>query len=280
VDVSSVAGSGIALANFYNTADNAGHVLICNLAQNNGTFKVWRLDLPSGTPQLYIDWSANTSLLIGRKLSVQGNIDGNAIITAPILDATSRFARWTVTGGVLQKHIPDLVTISGYAWSNNHCDVVQTSDSDMGSDYFTIGYWGANAGSNRLARINGQNNVVRDMLETNLSQNYTANAVDYTEFNNGKYAAYTFANGFDWGQADQIWLIDAKEALDGNPVTKVVWEETSGKYGSWSSNINIQNTNGTSDVAFRISDDGFFLYMYFMFTNGYIVCVQFDCIDM
>jgi hypothetical protein len=40
------------------------------------------------------------------------------------------------------------------------------------------------------------------------------------------------------------------------------------------------NTNGTADVALAQSADGFFLYVYFMFTNGYIVGVQFDCIDI
>jgi hypothetical protein len=52
------------------------------------------------------------------------------------------------------------------------------------------------------------------------------------------------------------------------------------KYNFAAAGASTNNGNGTGDVAFVQSADGFFLYAYFMFTNGYIVCVQFDCVDM
>ena len=41
-----------------------------------------------------------------------------------------------------------------------------------------------------------------------------------------------------------------------------------------------QNANGTADVAFKVSADGYYLYIYFMFTNGYVGCVRCDCLDI
>lgn len=296
-DVSAI--SNPALGNFYNTADDAGHVLICNLAQNHGTFKVWRLDLPSGTPQLYIDWSANTSLAIGRKLSVQGDIAGNAIITAPLLTGTdSKFARWKVTNGVLQSQVPEIVTVSGITWTTN-VDVVSTSATDVNADYFVARYGDHTAGENgnvysMLNWVNGSSNAVRKSL-VNVNSNFVVNAVDFIEFNKTPYALVNYVNAATWGQADQIFLVNAA-SLDNFTANYNSWgattevggavEWTTGlangysMYNGFGKGVGAANANAAGDVAFVQSPDGYFLYVYFMFTNGYIVGVQFDCIDL
>jgi len=291
VDVSAIGGN-IGLGNFYNTADDAGHVLISNLAQNHGTFKIWKLDLLSGTPQIYIDWSDNTTLAVGRKFSVQGSIDGNAIITAPILTGTSnRFARWKVVGGVLQSQTPDIITVSGTSWTTN-VDVVQSSATDVNADYFIATY---TSPYTLLTWMNGSTNAVRATL-VNVSGNFIPNAVDYTVFNNIPYVLVNYINSFTWGQADQIFLVNAGNAGNftapynewGAPTsTGGALEWTVGLDSSGYSLFNHTaagdtnaNGNGTGDVAFTQSDDGFYLYVYFMFTNGYVACYQFDCIDM
>ncbi|MFR5271051.1 MAG: hypothetical protein ACLTGI_11610 [Hoylesella buccalis] len=50
------------------------------------------------------------------------------------------------------------------------------------------------------------------------------------------------------------------------------------KYGGKA--LGKQNANGTGDVALRVSNDGYYLYIYFMFTNGYVGCVRCDCLDL
>ena len=62
------------------------------------------------------------------------------------------------------------------------------------------------------------------------------------------------------------------------PVVNTIKVCDSGIYGAKA--LGEQNPNGTGDVAFGVSKDGYYLYAYFMFTNGYVVCAQFDCIDM
>lgn len=278
IDLGAVTGS---TTNFYNTADDNGNILICNLAPNNGTFKVWKLTSVSGTPELYIDWSTST-VAIGRKLSISGSIDGDAIITAPILGAASQtFARWTVVGGVLSSQTPETITMSGLAagWSTN-CDVIYTSNTDVASDYFVASY-----SDNTFAWVDGATNVVRKMLDQ-ISQNYVPNAVDYITFNNANYTTLNWVNSFSWGASDAVWLLDVTSDANftGNLETytcpAVAWECDRDIYGPKAISGAAVNGNATGDVAFTVADNGFYMYLYFMFTNGYIVGYQFDCIDM
>jgi hypothetical protein len=270
IDLGAITGG---LTNFYNTADRDGNILINNLAPNAGTFKIWKLTSVTGTPELFIDWDTSGSTAIGRKVSINGSIDGNAIITAGLHSATNQFARWTVVNGVLTSHTPEIVTISGYSWSNNNVDIVCTSDTDVTADYFVIGY-----SDNRLARVRGTTNTVVAALNQN-DPNYIGNAVDYVEFNKGKYVTYNHVNSFTWGAADQVWVINADGNFSGSASSVALWTSPANRYGANAIMAPV-NGNGTGDVAFRVSDDGYFLYFYFMFTNGYVVGVQFDCIDM
>lgn len=120
IDLGAIKGS---LTNFYNTADDDGNVLICNLAPNAGSFKVWKLTSVTASPELMIEW--NEGMAIGRKLSINGSINGNAIITAPILAAGQKFARWTVVNGTLKSQTPEIITLTGLVkgWTTN-CDIV------------------------------------------------------------------------------------------------------------------------------------------------------------
>lgn len=291
VDVSAIGGN-IGLGNFYNTADDSGNILICNLAQNHGTFKIWKLGLPSGTPELFIDWTDNTTLAVGRKFSVQGSIENNAIITAPLLTgASNQFARWKVSGGVLQSQTPDIVTVSGISWGTN-VDLVYSSDIDINADYFIARYASPYT---LLTWMNGGTNEVRATL-VNVSGNFIPNAVDYTLFNNTPYVLVNYVNSFTWGQADQIFLVNAGNSGNftapynewGAPTAiggALEWTVGLGSdgyslYNHTAAGDTNANGNGTGDVAFTQSDDGFYLYVYFMFTNGYVACYQFDCIDM
>ncbi|HUW93638.1 MAG TPA: DUF5018 domain-containing protein, partial [Bacteroidales bacterium] len=267
IDLGPIEGS---TSNFYNTADDDGNILICNLAPNNGTFKVWKLSSVTGTAELYLEWVDGTSA-IGRKLSVSGSIDKNAIITAPILGAANQtFARWTVVNGVLSSQIPEVVTMSGLTkgWTTN-CDIIYTSDTDLTSDYFVASY-----SDNTFAWVNGTDNTVRKKLDE-ISLNYVPNAVDYTTFNNAKYTTLNWVNSFTWGASDAVWLLDVSSdaTFAGNleiwTCPAVVWECPRDTYGPKAITPVVANANGTGDVAFIVSDNGYYMYLYFMFTNGY-----------
>ncbi|MGC4234646.1 MAG: DUF5018 domain-containing protein [Niabella sp.] len=266
VNLGSIAGN---LTNFYHTADENNNILVCNLAPNAGAFKVWRIKGVTGTPQEYIEW--NDGQAIGRKLSVKGNLDGNAIITAAILGTGNKFARWKVVNGTLQSQTPEVVTITGLggAWNNN-ADIVQTSATDASSDYFVSYY----AAPYRFAWINGATNTVK-ALGPEISSNWIQNAADYAVFNNAPYAVHNSINSFTWGSDDAVHLYDVSSTAT---FGSAIWKAPIGIYGGKDNGG--QNANGTGDVALQVSDNGYYMYLYFMFTNGQVACVQFDCIDM
>lgn len=259
--------------NFYSTADRSGNILVNNLAPNAGTFKIWKLSSVNDTPTLLIDWNTSGTIAVGRKVSVQGSVDGDAIITAGFHNISNQFARWTIVGGVLTSNEPEIVTMADYSWSNFNIDVIYSSNNNVNSDYYAIGY-----SDNRLVRVDGTTHKVKANLDKN-DANYIGNAIDYIEFNGGKYVTYNHVNSFTWGTADQVWLLDCDAKFSGAPSAAAIWTSEKGKYGP---NALAQpvNANGTGDVALVASDNGYFMYLYFMFTNGYIVGVQFDCIDM
>jgi hypothetical protein len=263
------------LPSFYNTADISGNVLMSDLYNtgSTGTFMMWRINPVTGAISNYITWTA-APRQIGRKISVYGSIDGDAIITAPFHGTDDRtFARWTVVNGVLTSQTPSVITITGdFIWANNGSDVVATSASNPQSDYFAIGYKGsASTSSNKLVRISGATNAVTAALSP-VTDNTVASAVDYIEFNNAKFVAFSYARNPTGNE--RVFLLDADEALAGTPSEAAIWAVTN-TYGAGSG-----NGNSTSDIVLRASADGNFLYLYYYFTTGAIVCYQFDCYDI
>lgn len=277
INLGSIRGN---LKNFYTTADDAGNILVNNLTPNDGsTFNIWKISSITSTPETFISWNAG-SAGYGRKISVIGDINKDAIITAPLVGiaASNTFARWRVVGGSLVSQTPDLVSTTGYTWTWNNADIIYTSPTNPASEYFAIGY-GSTAG-NKLAKMSGSTNSVMSNLNS-LDANFICNAVDFTTFNNSKYVAYTHLNGFTWGSADQAFLLDTDAGFTGDPNTSpsLVWAAPKGVYGP-SAAQGAVNANSTADIALATSTNGYFLYMYFMFTNGYVVGVQFDCVDL
>jgi hypothetical protein len=60
----------------------------------------------------------------------------------------------------------------------------------------------------------------------------------------------------------------------------VFWECELDIYGAKAVIPQVINEYFTSAVSLSASPDGYYMYLYFLFTNGYVVGVQFDCIDM
>lgn len=265
IDLGSNKGS---LVNFYSTADAGNNILISNLTPNAGpTFNIYKIAGVNGTVEPFISY--NTTLALGRKISVVGNITTNAIITAPVYGSAGNFARWQVTDGSLVSQTPTMVTAAGISNFGNNADIVYTDPKNINSDYFAA-YYGA---PYKFAWYDGTTNATKVFSDA-VSSNWIINAADYIVFNKNAYALHNSVNSFTWGSDDSIYLYD----LNGNSLTSKIKVCDSGVYGAKA--LGEQNANGTGDVAFKASADGYYLYVYFMFTNGYVVCVQYDCIDM
>lgn len=263
------------LDNFTICADNGDNILLSNLGTS---VTVYRINAESGESEVYFTFAPSVNL--GRKISIAGSLDGDAIITMTIAQADYAFYRWTVSGGVLNP-TPEKVSIN-YGnflggWVYN-ADVAYSSATDTNADYFLNSYAkleADGAGNDRgLLWINGSDNTMKCKAPLT-SPNWIRNAVDHVVFNNVGYLVANTVNAFTWGSDDTVTLYDLG---DGN-LDNVAWTCDKGVYGSWAT-ISEANGNGTGDVALRVSDDGYYMYLYFFFTGGQMVAVQFDCLDM
>ena len=130
-----------------------------------------------------------------------------------------------------------------------------------------------------LCWMDGKTNAIKNKGVA-LDGNYVPNAVDYTVFNKVEYVASNLVNPWNWGTADNIYLFDLSS---GSLATQAIDFGSTGLgiNGNYGSKI-LGNTNGNycGDVVLKVSDDGYYMYVYFMFCNGYVGCVQCDCIDM
>ncbi|MCS3327208.1 hypothetical protein NXV53_22710 [Bacteroides faecis] len=104
--------------------------------------------------------------------------------------------------------------------------------------------------------------------------------MDCAMFNKASYVLSNSVNSFTWGKDDTIYLFDVSggtltnQPLDFGPEGLDIF----GNYGG--NALGVQNGNGAGDVALRVSPDGYYMYIYFMFTNGYVGCISYDCIDI
>lgn len=271
IDISEFAGS---LTNFYCTADDSDNILFVNLTPGGGsTFTIWRTKGVNAKPEKYIEFS--TTAAMGRKISVTGSLDGNAIITAPYYGTAGQFARWQVTDGKLISQDPDKVTAVGVGSWGNNADVVYSDPTNPESDYFAAFYTTPRG----LTWFNGTTNAIK-ATGPEISSNWIQNAVDCAMFNKVSYVLSNSVNSFTWGKDDTIYLFDVSggtltnQPLDFGPEGLDIF----GNYGG--NALGVQNGNGAGDVALRVSPDGYYMYIYFMFTNGYVGCISCDCIDI
>lgn len=268
MDISAFSGS---TSNFYCTSDDAGNILFCNFASTAGSeLIIYKANSVNDTPTEFIRYT--TSCAIGRKISVKGDVNNNALITAPYYTTAGQTAIWAVKDGVVDEK-PSAFTakISG-SWGNN-ADVVMTSDTDKKADYFAAFY----ASPRNLCYFNGSDGSIKSKAKE-LSANWIPNAVDVKTFNNNMFVASNSVNSFTWGEDDCVYLYDVTAGVFGDEAADFskAGLGVNGKYGAKA--LGATNPNGIGDIALRVSEDGYYMYLYFMFTNGYVGCVQFDCI--
>lgn len=271
--------------NFYNTSDSDGNILISNLTSAGSTiFTISKLSNVDAVPVTVINWDTGGKAL-GRKFSINGSVDSNAIITVPINFAGgtwgSEFARWQITGGNLVSTTPEIVNVIGLAngWNTN-VDIVHSSATDVNSDYYVSAYK-----DNQLSWVNGNTNVISTQILFNRAD-FVPNTVDFIEFNKAKFLAANFINGMTSGTGDIVWILDAttntkfnQGNLNASTSPAIVWESPRKVYGALGIDAPKNDTYG-ADVLLKPSADGYFLYLYFIFNNGSVVGYQFDCVKI
>lgn len=268
------------------TSDNNGNLLFTSAANfNNGTLTIWKMKGVDG--QLEKLTTLANAAAIGSGISVTGNIDENAIITVNN-NGPTQFYRWQIKNGVIGEC--ETVKPVGYGascWGN--FDAVYLEPT-LPSDYLAIGYVAfttnppnANGADNRTcAWFDGLTNTIKSYGSKCITSNSVENSGDLVTFNNVRYYIHNVMNtlGYGYGASMFMYNLSSNDLSTEEIDFSASGLNIRGNYGATAaSNTNDRAGNG-GDVRFFVSPDGFYLYIFFEFCNGYVGAVRADCIDM
>lgn len=268
-------GSGAYSQSGQIVSDSKGNILAINRAAVGQTIRIYRYahNNLTSTPGILIETVHNQAGSvagdrgIGRRLNVYGDLDGDAVITAT-LAATFSFYRWTVTAGVLDNSVPELVVVgnpvsgSNFGWQPE----VQPLSTDPSANY-VVAY------QHDFAYVDG--NTDNRMYTIALSGNrFFQNAMTTAEFNNTKYLAL---RRYPWNlNNSQFELFD---------ITNPARLSTSASDPSYSlfrvftspliTNTSGTDSGGTGDIAVGYSDNGDRMQIYLLQPGGGILAHEF-----
>lgn len=260
------------------TSDKAGNMLLCNNVTKNGVFKIWKTNSVTKAPEEFISmtYTLGKGARLGAKISVQGDITKDAIITVPTWawanpPAHNEFIRWVVKDGVVGE-AEAVVATNIVNWNSANADVVYAG-TEKTSNYFITNYSGV---GNKLNAVNGATNTGVAVLATSQwGANSNFNTVDAVLFNKATYVAVYGGMHFTYSQCigfmfDATTLTQFTDRLDNSPARVFTTKEY--KFGT--------PVFASSDILLIPSADGYKLRLYY--TDGNcrsLVAWEFDCID-
>lgn len=257
------------------TSDDAGNILYATTADPGAEFKIYTAASTDATPTELLSYTNATGASMGKHISVQGDVKGDAVITAVIYTwngAVCKFVRWTVTGGV--PSTPSMVSVTGATagWNGNgHADVEAASTDPDGTYFMT--YYSANA----LYRIDGATGTATHSIGTaTWGANSNYNCVDVCNFNNATYVAIYTGAHFTYGEF-KAYMFDltTPDQMSGPCDTSPSRVFTSEQYAPTAGVV-----NAASDVLMVASSDGYKMNLYYTDGNtNALVAWEFDCID-
>lgn len=290
IDLSALGKNSTGFGNNHRMAsDRHGNLLFAVSPIFTGKLQLWKMKGTDGQLVKLLDYA--NSAAVGNSISVSGDLEGDAIITSGT-NGPLQFYRWIVKGGQLQSATPEIIVPGGYAagscWGN--MDIVYTDGSNPNSNYFTMGYMvhnplpaSASGDNNRTCQLlNGATNEVISQGSVSITSNSVENAADYIEFNNSKYFIHNVMNTLGYGFGASLFMYDVTPNNLNSIAIDFNGEELpfKGQYGAQAANGTHDHASNGGDVYFHASEDGFYLYIFFEFRNGYVGCVRADCIDM
>lgn len=251
--------------------DSEGHIMTTTYTAVNGTFQVYRYQsVDDVNPVRILSYVHNNvgsltgDRALGRKVSVLGDLNSNAVIVAPIA-STNSFYRWKVVNGVIVNSVPEFVQMNSVPATIGLQNMVQPLNTTTASPYFASFQGG-------LQYMSGTNSVL-NIFDVE-GAGYIG-AINYFEFNNAKFLA-----------TSQLSLVGSYYD-SGKLVVYDITDPSNYVLNSKSSNFNdlriyssepfisTINGNATSDVCFGKSSDGETMQVYLLLTNGGILAQEF-----
>lgn len=230
----------------------------------NDTFTHWTT-LPAATLKLY---------RAGRHTSVTGDINGDAIISTPQLEANVKGVYWEVKNGEIAT--PVLFDTKRFSNWQRAGDIIFEKPT-MPSNYFVTAHANEASGLKRWSYYqNWTDHSIIEMGPAETGSNTVMDAGDFMTFNGADYLVYNYVNSFNYavGKSDAVMLFDFTGRKFGDPIATM----PAGTYGAVKAGAT--NSDQYGDVTLHASDNGYYMYVYFMFAGGYVGCVQYDCLDI
>jgi hypothetical protein len=263
------------------TSDCAGNIIMCNYAASGKTLKIYKTNDVTTAPTEFISYNNNLGINVGSRLHVQGDLNGNAVITATCENSNS-YIRWIVKNGK-----PDeakVVGMTGIASSWNSYDNIAkviNRSADGNSGVFVDYYNGGACPLYYAADGKAATQLLSANSNTDLDYGFNTAPIDTRDFNGSKYLAL-FEMGYwpDWGMSGTIYLYDATNpsSITGNTNTSSALKykyKVSDLFGS----VGYAADGRFGDVLMTPSADGYFMYIFYA-SNTHLSFggIQIDCI--
>jgi hypothetical protein len=255
------------LTNFTVTNDSNDNLLISNLrnaATGLALQTIYRIKGVSA-PEKYIELSHVYPN--GRKLSITGDLDHDAIITSTV-ENSSRVLYWLVKGGVLVSQSPQVYTAdaSRVSWVTLADAVAVGPDLENG---LYIAAYGTKSNLGFFNKV-GESRAEYDLLGGGLDPaSFRTQALSYATFNGARYLAVGI---------QQLTAAMNTVLLDVTKVENLTLDPMSQKLVAFRapSMLTSSNSNATADVALKVSADLNTMILYGLGTNGSVFAIQFD----
>lgn len=199
------------------TSDDKGNMVIAEACGSGEVLKIYRVNSVTEAPTLLAAYSNTTSLPLGNRIHVSGDLDGNAQIIATV-DGTpeagsNQFVRWMVVGGSVSA--PELVTVTlnsdEYWWGGTNNARVFAKSANIADGYF-VGHY--DNGDN-FYHINGETNAIDATIGDGSGGSawaYNNNCGDSRTFNGVNYTAFCSLSMFNyWGVVSYVYLHDTSD---------------------------------------------------------------------
>lgn len=274
---------GSAIATGCVTSDLSGNILICSKATAGQTFSVYKMKSVTAIPEKFITFQNTTELDMGTKVSVQGNINGDAMILATCdgiagVSGSNKFIRWIVSDGIVGQS--EIVEVNGVGvWGAPVSNTKVVSSGILPTDPYFLSYYDANV----LYCVDGTtNSVISSITDTNNGNSWgmNNNCLDAKTFNGAKYMSLFCVSHFPhWGMDAALYLFDTSNLsnfsgnLNNSPALAFMT-------GGLTMNSSQEGPAATGDVLMVPSPDGYKLHVYYIDNNCRVMgAYEFDCID-
>ncbi|KIC94063.1 DUF5018 domain-containing protein [Flavihumibacter solisilvae] len=256
--------------------DNEGHLLAASWAPKNASFIVYRYnDALDAAPVKLIEWVNNNPAGItgdggvGRRVNVYGDINGDAVITAPA-GQSDVIMRWRIVGGTLVSNTPEVVVYKslagGAATKMGYYAEAQPVSAAANGDYF-INY------QFEVAYVNGATNERSAALTLGWPVVFNMPTA-YASFNGAKYLAIVkYIDTYSLNKV-QTSLYDVTSPSNlGMAPSNPAYPD----FNIFNSGVQTGTTNGngTADIAVGYSNNGERMQVYTLLTNGGVAAHEF-----